>query len=42
MEVFIQDSLKIMKFGEWENIFGRMEKCMKVNGKKIKCMDMEY
>jgi hypothetical protein len=42
MEVFIQASLKIMKFGAWENIFGLMAKCTMASGKKIKCMDMEY
>jgi len=32
-------NFKIMKFRVWENMSGLMEKCMKVNGTKIKCMD---
>ena len=42
MEALIKVSLRIMKFGEWANIFGLMVKCMKVNGRKIKCIIMEY
>ena len=42
MEALIKVSLRIMKFGEWANIFGLTVKCMKVNGRKIKCIIMEY
>ena len=42
MEVLIKVSLRIMKFGEWANIFGLMVKCMKVNGRKTKCTITEY
>jgi hypothetical protein len=34
-----QVNFKIMKFQAWENMSGQMEKCMKVNGTKIKCTD---
>ncbi len=42
MGVSIQDSLKMIKFREWENTLGQMEQFTMVNGRKIKCMDRVY
>jgi len=41
MEVTIQDSLRTMKFQVLESTYGPMVKCMKDNGKRIRCTGKE-
>jgi hypothetical protein len=41
MEVIIQDNSKTMKSQDLVNTFGPMVKCMKVSGRKTKCMVKE-
>jgi hypothetical protein len=38
IQVLTLDNFRIMKYPEWVSMSGLMEKCMKVNGTKTKCM----
>ena len=42
MEAIIMENSNLMRFQEEVNTFGQMESSMMVNGRIIKCMDMEF